>query len=137
MAVKKECQLEQGLPGVQDIKTAIEDGWLKCEKIKNHEVVQTLCEEIDLGESESIALFLEKKASLLLIDERMAREKAKNLGIKRTGILGILLEAKCPYLRPFLTSENPGEETTKLNKIIRNKIFKNCSTLTYGNRGEG
>jgi predicted nucleic acid-binding protein len=49
---------------------------------------------VDIGEAEAIVLALEFKPDLLLLDERKGRQVASNLGIKFTGILGILIEAK-------------------------------------------
>lgn len=43
---------------------------------------------------EAIALALELNANLLLIDERLGRSEANRLGLKITGLLGILVEAK-------------------------------------------
>jgi predicted nucleic acid-binding protein len=50
--------------------------------------------KLDDGESEAIILALELKTELLLIDERKGRAEAQRLGIKITGLLGVLLEGK-------------------------------------------
>jgi len=50
------------------------------------------------GESEALALAIESKSSLLLIDELPARSVAHTLGLRYTGTLGILLEAKARQL---------------------------------------
>ncbi|MCC5623660.1 DUF3368 domain-containing protein [Nostoc sp. CHAB 5715] len=49
---------------------------------------------MDRGEAEAIALAIEVKAEWTLLDEREGRKVAKSLGLKVTGILGILLRAK-------------------------------------------
>lgn len=49
---------------------------------------------VDLGEASSLALAVETKNSLLILDDKKARKLAQTLGIVTTGTLGILLKAK-------------------------------------------
>ncbi len=56
--------------------------------------VEELLNELDRGESEAIIVALEVGADLLLIDERTGRDVARRMGIRRTGLVGVLLEAK-------------------------------------------
>jgi predicted nucleic acid-binding protein len=49
---------------------------------------------LDPGESDAIALVIDLKADLLLIDERKGRQVAAELGLCFSGILGVLIQAK-------------------------------------------
>lgn len=75
--------------------------------VQNPEQVTLLALHLDPGEAEAIALALEMKADLLLLDERRASLTAKRLGIKTLGLLGVLLLAKrraiIPKIKPLLT----------------------------------
>ncbi len=59
---------------------------------------------LDLGEMESLALALELHPELVLMDEQMGRRTARELGLRVTGILGVLLIAK---ERGFITEIKP------------------------------
>ena len=71
--------------------------------------------KLDNGESEAIILALELKTDLLLIDERRGRAQAQRLGIRITGLLGVLLEGKT---RGFVVAVKP-----LMNKLIENSTF--------------
>ena len=55
---------------------------------------------LDAGEQEALALAVEMHADSILIDEENGRKIALHLGLKRIGILGILLRAKANGLIP-------------------------------------
>lgn len=60
----------------------------------NIEYVRRLEKELDPGESEAIALAIETRADVLLIDEAQGRTFAVGLGLHCLGVFGILLRAK-------------------------------------------
>lgn len=81
--------------GATEVQTL---AWIQTRSVTNRTVIQAFGNELDLGESEAIALALELKADQLLIDERRGRLMAARLSLNYTGILGILVEAKAKGL---------------------------------------
>jgi uncharacterized protein len=93
-AVYRELvDIDPPVPGTIEIQAA---SWVEIRQVLNRDVVERLQRDVrlDLGESEAIALALELNADLLLIDERRGRAEADRLGIRITGVLGILVESK-------------------------------------------
>lgn len=74
--------------------------WLRVEALTNRTLVESFAGKLDRGEAEAIALAVQLSAELLLVDERKARQIALGLGIRITGVLGILAEAKQRGLIP-------------------------------------
>ena len=68
--------------------------WISVHVAQDAIAVQLLKEELDAGESEAIILARELDANLLLVDERVAKRKARTLGLPTLGTLGVLLLAK-------------------------------------------
>jgi len=75
------------------IEMALNDGWL----IIDETLISskpTIPFPLDAGEMAAIALALETKADVLLIDEKIGRAAARRVGLKVGGLLGELLHAK-------------------------------------------
>ena len=68
--------------------------WVERRTLGNDFLARALFGELDHGESEAIALGVELGADLLLVDERQGRAVAARFGLKVTGVLGVLVEAK-------------------------------------------
>ena len=91
-AVQKEVVIEgKGQPGAQEVQSS---DWIKVQEIKDRSFVQLLEVELDRGESEVIALAHEVNADLVLLDEKDARLRAKRVGLKILGTIGVLIWAK-------------------------------------------
>jgi uncharacterized protein len=62
--------------------------------------------DLGAGEREVLALALERRTSLVILDDSFARRFANQLGIPLTGTLGLLLKAKeigrIAFVEPFL-----------------------------------
>jgi predicted nucleic acid-binding protein len=80
--------------------------WLHSREITDQVLVASLELELDRGEAEAIALAIELKADLLMLDERRGRAVARRMGLKFVGLLGALIEAKqtglVPAVKPVL-----------------------------------
>jgi predicted nucleic acid-binding protein len=92
-----------GQPGANEVKVAT---WIKTQSVTNTPLVSALRQELDTGEAEAIVLTLETQAELLLMDERVGREVARHLGLRYTGLIGVLVEAKhkdvLTFIKPHL-----------------------------------
>ncbi|MCG8458389.1 MAG: DUF3368 domain-containing protein [Holophagales bacterium] len=67
--------------------------WIRAVDLRNPERADLLS-DLDRGEAEVIALAQERRADLVVIDERLGRRHAERLGLTLTGTLGVLLRAK-------------------------------------------
>jgi len=80
--------------------------WIQITAVSDRGVVESLMMQLHTGEAEAIGLALEKRADLLLMDERRGRRIASGLGLKCVGLLGVIVEAKSkgliPAVRPLL-----------------------------------
>ena len=94
-----------GQPGADEVKAAT---WIKIQAVANRSLARALRQELDAGEAEAIILALEVEAELLLMDERVGREISQHLGVRYTGLIGILIEAKHKGLigdvKPYLNT---------------------------------
>lgn len=93
-AVLDELKIDEERPGSQAIRGAISSGWIQAQGVSNEPLAQLLKQTLDRGEAEAIALSVELTADWILLDEREGRKVAKSLGLKVTGVLGILLRAQ-------------------------------------------
>jgi predicted nucleic acid-binding protein len=75
------------------LEAALEDRWLTVVPLALA-VPADLASALDLGEAEALALALEVKADLVLLDESAARLKARELGLAHAGVLGVLRQAR-------------------------------------------
>jgi len=80
--------------GRQALVQAHAEGWIQVHQTANRAMIEILSVTLDAGESEAIAMSQEWPADLLIMDESSGRTMARNLKIKISGTLGILLKAK-------------------------------------------
>lgn len=87
-------EISDSMPGSKAVNAARAGQWIQTCEPKNMALVTALSDALDAGEAHAIALAVEPPGSLLLIDETDGRAAAKNLGVRVTGTIGVLVRAK-------------------------------------------
>ena len=84
------------------IPAILQFDWIQTRSLTDVAITNQLQRErgLDAGEANAIALALQLQADDLLIDERLGRREARQLGLSIIGILGILVTAKQRNLIP-------------------------------------
>ena len=94
------------IPRLTNTPDILHFNWIHIRQVTDETLVASLQLELDAGEAQAIALAIELKAELLLLDERRARAVASRLDLKFVGLLGSLIEAKhqglLPAVKPLL-----------------------------------
>lgn len=84
------CVKGEKKPGSTQVQSA---EWIKIKEVKDKFAVELLELELKKGEAEVIVLAKELKAKLVLIDEKIPREKLNSLGFNTLGSVGVLIKA--------------------------------------------
>ena len=87
-------ELGQGLPGSQETARAVSNGFIHVRSVSDRLAVDALLSDLDWGESEVIVLAREMELQHVVLDDRMARLRAVQMGLNVTGTIGILLLAR-------------------------------------------
>lgn len=87
------AELNVNVPGLGPLDVSALPGF-SVAKVANAARVTELAQSLDLGEAAAIALALERRADVLLVDEYPARATAIRLGLRPLGALGVLIRAK-------------------------------------------
>lgn len=77
--------------GAVAVAHAVEAGWMQIVPVKNKRLVPP--QFVGMGEGEAIALAIEKKADVLLLDDRAARNYCSRAGLRWISTGGVLLDA--------------------------------------------
>ena len=84
------CIRGHGLIGEAELSEAVKKGLIEIRDVEDRTVVNALVDPLALGEAETIALTVEENTEFIVMDDRLARRRAKNLGLNVIGTLRIL-----------------------------------------------
>lgn len=84
----------QGHPETPLVVQAFQEGWLQQKVVQDERLASLLRIHLDEGEAEAIALALQTQAEVVLLDDSEARRVARQLNLRVTGVVGILIRAK-------------------------------------------
>jgi len=90
--VIQECIQKPDRPDTIRIQMAVEKGWLTVESCDSHSLV-SLPPSLGEGEAAAITLALKQHCPVLM-DDKLARQAAKLVGLSVVGTVGVLLKAK-------------------------------------------
>jgi predicted nucleic acid-binding protein len=86
-------ELKGGRDQGEDAPDVTDYDWIEVQSVRVPQLVR-LITDLGAGEAEVLALALEEPGSLVILDDRLAREVAKLQNIHITGTAGVLLKAK-------------------------------------------
>ncbi len=81
-----------GRPGSHELEELVRQGRVLVITPEDRALVEALHDPLGLGEAEAIALAIEQDC-IVALDDRVARSKARAMGLKVIGTLGLLREA--------------------------------------------
>ena len=82
----------QDKAGQEQIRNA---SWIKSQEVRDKDFVEKLMMEgLSEVDASVIALAVERKADIVIVDDKVVREAAKKEGLTITGTIGIIIQAK-------------------------------------------
>lgn len=102
--------------------------WIQILPPGNNPLVTVLSKKLGNGEAEAIAMGVERDDCIVVLDDLKARQTAKKLGLKITGLLGILLKAKkrkiISEIKPLLIKLE--RENFRISVKLKNEVLKSA-----------
>jgi predicted nucleic acid-binding protein len=116
-----------GRPGSRELRDLVGQGKVKISAPQDMVLVEALHDPLGMGESEAIALAAEYNCTVVL-DDRIARLKAKSMGLKVIGTIGLL---RLAYTKRLISKDKLvqalkelGEHGFRISDEIINEVLK-------------
>jgi len=122
------CVRGRGLIGERELLEAIKVGLITVKDAKNHLLVNALLDPLAIGEAETITLTVEERADYIVIDDKLARRRAKSIGLNVIGtlrVLRLMYDAKLIDKREILKAlEKLKEIGFRISEEVINKALR-------------
>lgn len=108
------CVKGRGLIGERELLEAVKDGLITVKDVKNRLLVDALLDPLAMGEAETITLTVEERADYTVMDDKIARRRAKSMGLNVIGtlkVLRLMCDAKLIDKREILKAFEKLKET--------------------------
>ena len=122
------CVKGRGLIGERELLEAVKDGLIIVKDVKNRLLVDALLDPLAMGEAETITLTVEETADHIVIDDKLARRRAKSMGLNVIGtlrVLRLMYDAKLIDKREILKAlEKLREIGFRISDEVINKVLR-------------
>jgi len=84
------CSAGQGLIGERELQEAVKTNLIEVREVKNRLLVNAILDPLAMGEAETITLASEEKVDYIVLDDKLARRRAKAMKLNVVGTLRTL-----------------------------------------------
>jgi len=122
------CVRGRGLIGERELLKAVKNGLITVKDVKNRLLVNALLDPLAIGEAETITLTVEERADYIVIDDKLARRRARSMGLNVIGtlrVLRLMYDAKLIDKREILKALKKLKETGfRISDEVINKALR-------------
>ena len=118
------CVKGAGLTGDRELQEGVKEGSIHVKNVKDKILISALLDPLALGEAEVLVLTLEEKADYAVIDDKVARARARFMGLNVIGtfrVLRLMFDADLIDKREFLRAI---DELKQLGFRISEKVIE-------------
>lgn len=84
----------RGRAGASEVENGLDETWIEILTPDDEALVRLLKQDLNDGEAEAIALAVAGHAEMVFLDETDARQTADVFGLRKTGVIGLLIRAR-------------------------------------------
>ena len=122
------CIKGHGLIGERELLEAVKNNIIIVKDVKNRLLVNALVDPLAMGEAETITLASEERADYTVIDDKLARRRAKSMKLNVIGtlrILRLMYDAKLIDKHELIKALEKLKETGfRISEDITNRVLR-------------